>query len=245
MSLFITFEGGDGGGKSTQAALLTDRLKKSGKSVFYFQEPGTTLLGRMLRLWLSDPNRPLTLIPKPGAQLSFMEHAIDDHLLPNIILHGAAPRAELLAFTIARAQLVEEYLIPHLRNNNVVVCNRFADSTVAYQGYGRILPLKLVEMANEVATQGIKPDLTVLLDIAPEKGLARKFEADERDHFEKQVLDFHRRVRQGYLALAATEPERWLVVDAGQPKAKVAHVVWERVSRLLVEILGSENQVAE
>ena len=136
MSLFITFEGGEGGGKSTQANILVERLRKEKKwRVIYAEEPGTTLLGKMLKEWLRDRNRSLTLIPKDETQLSLVEQPLDDNLLPDILLHAVAPRAELLAFTIARAQLVEEIIIPNLKNNNIVVCNRYADSTTAYQGY--------------------------------------------------------------------------------------------------------------
>jgi len=233
MALFITFEGGDGGGKSTQAKVLVEHLQKENKRAIYAEEPGTTLLGKMLRVWLSHPGGPLTLMPKEGAQLSFLEDSIDDQLMPNIFTHAWAPRAELLAFTIARAQLVDEYILPNLRNDNVIVCNRFADSTVAYQGYGRGLDLKLVQMANEIATQGLKPNLTILLDLEPEEGLARKYGIEERDRFEEQVLAFHQRIREGYLKLATNEPERWLVIDATQPKEKITEIVWRRVSQLL------------
>jgi len=235
MSLFITFEGGEGGGKSTQANILVERLRKEKKwRVIYAEEPGTTLLGKMLKEWLRDRNRSLTLIPKDETQLSLIEQPLNDNLLPDILLHAVAPRAELLAFTIARAQLVEEIIIPNLKNNNIVICNRYADSTTAYQGYGRGLDLSLIKVTNDVATQGIKPDLTILLDLPPEEGLARKFGTREEDHFEKQVLDFHKRVRNGFLTLAKEEPERWLVVDATQPKDKIAGVIWERVSQMLL-----------
>jgi dTMP kinase len=115
---------------------------------------------------------------------------------------------------------------------NIVVCNRYADSTTAYQGYGRQLDLELVEIANNIATQGLKPDLTILFDIAPERGLIRKFGA-ARQNFEKEELEFHQRVRQGYLKLAANEPERWLVIDAEKSKEEIADIIWDRVSKLL------------
>ncbi len=232
MSLFITFEGGDGAGKSTQAQLLVKRLRKDNWQVIYAEEPGTTLLGRMLKEWLQDRDHSLTLIPKTGTQLSLLEEQINDHLLPDILLHGIAPRAELLAFTIARAQLVDEVIIPNLKNHNIVVCNRYSDSTTAYQGYGRGVNLELVEVANRIATQELKPNLTVLLDVAPSEGLSRKWHST-KDHFEKQVLDFHQKVRQGYLELAKAEPDRWLVVDAAQSRDKIAAIIWQKVSRLL------------
>lgn len=237
MALFITFEGGEGGGKTTQAKALVERLRKEKKyRVVYGEEPGTTLLGKMLRAWLRDPDRSLTLLPKEGAQLSLIDQPIDDTMLPNIFLHGAAPQAELLAFTIARAQLVEDFILPNLKRGSVIICNRYADSTTAYQGYGRGLDLKLVEIANNIATQGVKPDLTVLLDLAPEEGLARKWGTNKKDRFEKQVidlLDFHRRVREGYIELATKEPQRWLVVDASQSKEKIEEIIWQRVSQLI------------
>jgi len=234
MALFITFEGGEGGGKSTQANALAERLRKEKKwRVIYAEEPGTTLLGKMLKEWLRDRGRSLTLIPQEEMQLSLIEQSLDDNLLPDILLHAVAPRAELLAFTIARAQLVEEVILPNLKNDNIVICNRYADSTTAYQGYGRGLDLKLVEVANNIATQGLKPNLTILLDLPPEQGLARKWGTNKEDHFEKQVLDFHRRVREGFLELAREEPERWLVVDATLPKEKITEIIWQKVSQLI------------
>ncbi len=233
MSLFITFEGGEGAGKNTQASALVDHLRKEKRRVIYAEEPGTTLLGKMLKEWLRDRDHSLTLIPKKNTQLSLVEQPIDDNLLPDILLHAIAPRAELLAFVIARAQLVEEFIRPNLKNDNIVICNRYADSTIAYQGYGRGLDLKLVEMANDIATQGLKPNLTVLLDLVPEEGLARKWGTNKEDHFEKQVLDFHHRVREGYLKLAAGDPARWLIVDATLPKKEIENIIWQRVSQML------------
>lgn len=236
MSLFITFEGGEGSGKSTQANILVQHIKKNKLDVFYAQEPGTTLLGKMLREWLRDRDKALTLIPKDGSQLSLLEETLDslkDSLLPDILLHGAAPRAELLAFTISRSQLVEEVLLPNLKKGNIVVCDRYIDSTTAYQGYGRGLNLGLVNLANEIATQGLKPDLTILLDLTPEEGLSRKWKTNKTDHFEKQELDFHRRVREGYLKIASCEPSRFLVVDATLPKEKIAEIIWRRVEELI------------
>jgi len=234
MALFITFEGGEGGGKSTQANTLVERLRKEKiRHVIYAEEPGTTLLGKMLREWLRTRDRSLTLIPKDETQLSLIEQPLNDNLLPDILLHAVAPRAELLAFTIARAQLVEEVILPNLKNDNIVICNRYADSTTAYQGYGRGLDLKLIEMANNIATQGVKPNLTILLDLPPETGLSRKWGTNKEDHFEKQVLDFHRKVRNGFLTLVAEEPQRWLVVDATLSKEEITQIIWQKVSQLL------------
>jgi len=194
-------------------------------------------LGKMLKEWLRGRERSLTLIPEEGTQFALLE-TINNHSLPDILLHSAAPRAELLAFTIARSQLVEDVIFPNLVNKNVIVCTRYADSTTAYQGYGRGLDLDLVKIANEIATKGLKPDLTILLDLAPEKALARRWgtKANIDDHFEEQVvdkLDFHRRVREGYLELSEQEPERWLVIDADKDKEKISDEIWDRVSKLL------------
>ncbi len=235
MSLFITFEGGEGCGKDTQANTLVERLRKQKKwRVFYVEEPGTTLLGKMLREWLRNRNRPLTLVPEEGTQLALIETA-NDYSIPDIFLRAAAPHAELLAFTIARAQLVEDVLLPKLRDKNIVICNRYADSTTAYQGYGRGLDLKLVEIANTIATRGLRPDLTILLDLPPEKGLARKWGTAKEDHFESTELGFHQRVREGYLKLATADPQRWLVIDATQSKEEIARIIWQRVSQLVSE----------
>ena len=240
MALFITFEGGDGTGKSTQANELVERLRRQKKwRVIYAEEPGTTLLGKLLKEWLRGRDRSLTLIPGEGTQLSLLE-TMNNHSLPDILLHAAAPRAELLAFTIARTQLVEDIIIPNLQGKNIVVCTRYADSTTAYQGYGRGLDLNLVKMANNIATQGLRPNLTVLLDLAPEEALARRqgANANKEDHFEEQVidhLDFRKRVREGFLKLAAEEPSRWLVINANQSQEEIADIIWQRVSQLLTQ----------
>ncbi len=232
MALFITFEGGEGCGKSTQARALFERLRKQKKwGVSYAAEPGTTVLGKQVRQWLSKPGSPLEVIPVSAKQLALFDPD-GDNSPPKIQLHAESPQAELLAFTIARSQLVEEVILPRLKAQYIVICDRYSDSTTAYQGYGRQLDLKLVEMANNIATQGLKPNLTILLDIEPKAGLARKFGAT-RQNFEKEVLDFHQRVRQGYLELAKHEPERWLVIDAEKSKEEIAEEIWQNISPLL------------
>jgi dTMP kinase len=232
MALFITFEGGEGCGKSTQGVILFERLRKQKKwGVSYYQEPGTTVLGKQVRQWLRTPGSPLEIIPGSPKQLAFFES--DDNNSPPIIkLHAESPRAELLAFTIARSQLVEEVILPDLNHNYIVLCDRYADSTTAYQGYGRDLDLKLVEMANNIATQGLKPNLTILLDIEPNIGLGRKFGVT-RQNFEKEMLEFHKRVRDGYLKLIDLEPKRWLKIDATKSVEDIAGIIWQRVSKLL------------
>jgi len=233
MALFITFEGGEGSGKSTQASILAERLRKQKKwGVSYAEEPGTTLIGKQVREWLRGSGHPLIVIPGEETQLSLLANG-NGYSLPEIHLHADSARAELLAFTLARSQLVEDYILPKLKGKTIVICNRYADSTVAYQSYGRQLDLKLVKMANDIATQGLKPDLTILLDIPPEKGLSRKFGAIKK--FEREELEFHERVRKGYLELAANEQERWLVIDGTKNQEKIADIIWQRVSWLLAK----------
>jgi dTMP kinase len=202
LALFITFEGGEGCGKSTQSRLLWKKLTQQSIPVILTHEPGGTALGNEIRKALKR---------KGGSTIS--------------------PQAELLLFAASRAQLVAEVIGPALEDGNVVICDRFSHSTVAYQGYGRGLDLTIVETVNSVATGNLKPDLTILLDIPPEQGLARK--RNRKDRFESEDLGFHRRVREGYLRMAAAEPDRWLVIDASLPKGKIAGIIRDRVSRLL------------
>jgi len=143
-----------------------------------------------------------------------------------------SPLTELMLFNASRAQLVAEVIQPNLKNGKVVICDRYADSTTAYQGYGRELDLAMVKAVNKAATQGLTPNLTILLDILVEEGLARK-RTEKQDRFEQETLAFHQRVRGGYLKLAADEPERWLAINASQSKEKIAEIIWQRVSQLL------------
>ena len=203
MSLFITFEGGEGCGKSVQAKELYRRLSQLAIPVLLTHEPGGTPFGKKLGRWLK------------WAQGT-----------------GISPFVELMLFNASRAQLVTEVIKPSLEGGKVVISDRYADSTTAYQGYGRGLDLEMVKATNNAATQGVKPDLTILLDISPEKGLARK-RARRQDRFEQEEIAFHQRVWKGYLKMAADEPERWLVVDASQSKEKIAQIIWQGVSQLL------------
>lgn len=202
MSLFITFEGGEGCGKSVQARALYKRLSQLVIPVVLTHEPGGTSLSRKLGRWL--------------------KWAQDT---------GISPLAELLLFNTSRTQLVDEVIRPNLEKGKVVICDRYADSTTAYQSYGRGLDLEMVKAINNVATQGLKPNLTVLLDISVDEGLARK-KTKRQDRFERENIAFHQRVREGYLKLAASDPGRWLVVDATQSRAKIEQIIWQRVSQL-------------
>ncbi len=203
MSLFITFEGGEGSGKSVQARALYRRLLKQDIPVLLTHEPGGTPFGRRIGRWLK------------WAQNT-----------------DISPLTELLLFNASRAQLVAEVIKPALASGKVVISDRFDDSTTVYQGYGRGLDLAMVKAVNKAATQGLTPDLTVLLDAPVESCFARKG-GDKRDRFEREAVAFHDKVRIGYLKLAKDEPKRWLVVDADQSKAKIADIIWQRVSQML------------
>ena len=202
MGLFITFEGGEGCGKSTQSRLLLKKLEQRNIPVVLTHEPGGTALGNELRKALKR---------KRGSSIS--------------------PQTELFLVAASRAQLVAELIRPALEEGKVVICDRFTHSTMVYQGYGRGLDFTAIQMVNNMATGNLNPDLIILLDISPEQGLARK--RSLKDRFELEDLSFHRRVREGYLKMAVAEPDRWLVIDASLPKAKIAEIIWDRVSRLL------------
>jgi dTMP kinase len=202
LSLFVTFEGGEGSGKSTQARVLYRRLLKLGIPALLTHEPGGTPLGKQLRRWLKG------------------EGEID-------------PQTELLLFNASRAHLVSQVIRPALEKGTVVICDRFADSTTVYQGYGRGLDFALIEAVNNIATHGLHPDLTVLLDVTVEQGLDRK---SLRDRFEREETAFHQRVRQGYLEMAKREPGRWLVIDASLPRKEITRLIWERMEPILKNV---------
>jgi len=189
--MFITFEGSDGSGKTTQIHLLEDYLHRNGQNVLVTREPGGTDIGERVRQVLLD-----------------MEHEK---------MHA---RTETLLFNAARAQLIEEKIRPALAAGNVVLCDRFADSTVAYQGYGREQDIEELERLIDFATGGLRPDLTVYLDLPPEEGIRRKL-ADYQNRLDVQGLSFYRRVKGGYLRLIAQEPQRWAVIDASRPRDQV------------------------
>lgn len=185
----ITFEGPEGSGKSTQIRLLADALRTEGVNVLATREPGGTHIGNQIRTVLLDESH---------TEMS--------------------PRAEALLFNAARAQLVDQVIRPALSRGEIVLCDRYADSTLAYQGYGHGQPLEPLRQLGSYATGDLIPDLTIYLDIAPEEGLARKESGDaaEWNRMEQHTLDYHRAVREGYMALAAAEPDRWHIVDAAQ-----------------------------
>ena len=146
---------------------------------------------------------------------------------------GLTPRAELLLFEAARAQHVQDVIRPALERGDIVLCDRFTASTVAYQGYGRKLPLREIAQANRMAAGGAAPALTLLLDLPPDTGLRRDTTDPAGDRLRGERAAFHERVRRGYLAQAAADPERWLVIDATQPREAVLEAAWARIQALL------------
>ncbi len=194
--MFITFEGPDGGGKTTQVAMTVETLKAREHNVLLTREPGGTDIGNQIR------------------------HVLHD--MKNQAMH---PRTELLMYSASRAQIVEEVIKPQLAKGGLVICDRFFDSTYAYQGYGHGLDLTQLKQITEFATGGLKPDLTILLDIAPEDSLQRRLSSldkgGEWNRLDAMALDFHKRVRDGYHALVAAEPSRWVVINAAQSVEQV------------------------
>jgi len=198
--MFITFEGVEGAGKTTQIARLAARLRAAGRrDVLTTREPGDGPLGKELRS--------LALHPPMGMVVE--------------------PRAELLIMLADRAQHVGQVIRPHLDGGGIVLCDRYADSSVAYQGHGRGLDIGEVMHLNAYATDGLLPDLTVLLDLDPAVGLARQ---RERNVMEDQALPFHQRIRAGFRALARSAPGRWIVLDSSRPPDMVHEDIWAAVS---------------
>ncbi|GAA3711013.1 hypothetical protein GCM10022377_25640 [Zhihengliuella alba] len=203
--LFVVFEGGDGAGKSTQAARLAEALDAAGETVLRTREPGGTEIGEELRSLVLDHG------------------------------HGTVdPRTEALIFAAARAAHVEQVILPALAAGHVVVCDRYIDSSVAYQGVGRGLGVEDVLNVNRWATQGLIPHLTVLLDVDAAAGRRRRTvrDAGGADRLEAESDDFHTRNRRAFLDLAAGDPARYLVLDAGQGVDELAGAVLERVRGL-------------
>lgn len=209
MSLFITFEGPEGSGKTTQIEFLKSYLEEKGYPVLATREPGGTSIGDQIRAILLDPRN-------------------------TEMLAGS----EALLFSAARAQIVNQVIRPHLTRGGIVLCDRYADSTLAYQGYGHGLDVEMLRAITALATEGLKPDLTVYLDIDVEEGLRRKLTAhkasnSEWNRIDRQEMAFHHRVREGYLQMAGGEPDRWLVIDATQPVEAIQASIRARVEAKL------------
>jgi len=203
--MFITFEGPDGSGKSTQIKLLAEHLTGLGQNVLLTREPGGTEISEQIRNVLHDTRNKAML-----------------------------PRTELLLFSAARAQLIGQKVRPHLASGGIVLCDRYADSTLAYQGYGHGLEVETLRLITAFATDHLIPDLTLLFDLEPATGLQRRqTNGGEWTRMDDYALAFHRRVRAGYLELAKAEPERWVILDATRGveelQAEVRRIVESRL----------------
>jgi dTMP kinase len=190
--MFITLEGPEGSGKTSHVPHLVEFLREKGFKVFPTREPGGTSIGEQIREVL--------------------------HSMKNTEMH---PRTETLLYQAARAQFVEQVVRPRLTLGEIVISDRYADSTLAYQGYGHQQDLTQVRALIAYATGGLVPDLTVLLDLDIETGLKRKQNADEWNRLDAYTVEFHQRVRVGYMEMVKKEPKRWVVIDAGRPWQKV------------------------
>jgi dTMP kinase len=191
--MFITLEGPEGSGKSSQLPVLAEFLRQQGRAVLTTREPGGTPIGEQVR-----------------------------SVIMNLKNTGMDPRSEILLFCAARAQLVEEVIRPTLARGEIVLSDRYADATLAYQGYGHGLSLTVLRQLLNFATGGLSPDLTLLMDLPSEEGLRRKRSSGgEWNRLDAYELAFHQRVRRGYLELARQEPDRWCIIDATLPPEMV------------------------
>jgi dTMP kinase len=196
---FITFEGSEGSGKSTQSKLLSGYLRRKGFKVIFLREPGGTKISEKIRQILLDNKN-----------------------------DGMSRECEMLLYMAARAQVAREVILPALKSGEIVICDRFLDSTIAYQGYGLGIDIKAIKYIGNLATSGIKPDLTIFLDLPIKKGLKhRKF---KEDRIEKRAMCYHLRVRRGYLELVSAEQERIKIVKVDKDKRKTQSII-----RVLVE----------
>ena len=200
MSLFITLEGPEGSGKTTQAEQLAGYLRDQGFDVLLSREPGGTSISEQIRRVLMS--------------------------LDNTAMH---PRTEFLLFSASRSQHVQEVIRPHLAGGGLVISDRFYDASLAYQGYGHGLDLDTLRSITTFATGGLDPDLTLLLDLPVEEGLQRREQDGNWNRLDAYDLEFHHRVRQGYLAMAAAESERWVELDARQPP----DVIQDKIRRIV------------
>jgi dTMP kinase len=205
LSFFISFEGSEGSGKTTQIDLLATRLEREGYDIAVTREPGGTPIGEEIR--------------------HLLKHAESGR--------GMAPETELLLFAASRAQLVREVILPSLRQGKIILCDRFLDSTTVYQGVARRLSQDPVSVINRFAAGDVLPALTVVMDVPAEIGLARirHRPSELPDRLEQENIDFYQRVREGYLLLARSLPERFLVVDGSQPTAQIADQIWHEFKR--------------
>jgi len=202
--MFITFEGVEGCGKTTQARMLAAHLAERGVRTLVTREPGGAAISEQIRAILLDNKN-----------------------------DGMDPMAEALLYVASRAQFVAEIVRPALAAETVVICDRFADSTLAYQGYGRGLAIDTLRTLNGIATGGLAPDLTFLLDLPVAEGIARKRKEGNLNRLDNAGETFHERVQNGYHALAEVDPARWRVIDAGAAPSVVAEAIWSALSPLV------------
>jgi dTMP kinase len=221
LSLFITFEGVEGSGKTTQIQRLKKYLTQKRLPCKVTREPGGSSIGEKIRKILLNPD------------------------------HGEmTPTSELLLYEAARAQHVKEVIKPFLKKGGVVLCDRFSDATVAYQGHGRRMDLKWIERLNRLSSQGIRPDVTLLLDCPSNVGLKRALQRnrvlkqEKEGRFEKEEIQFHRRVRKGYLDIAKKQPDRVKVIDTREGEKKVFEKIRKIIDNL-IEVKGSRIQGAK
>lgn len=205
--LFISFEGGEGGGKSTQIRLLSERLQAEGSTVLQTREPGGTPLGEAVR--------------------NLLQH--DD------AGEGMHSLTELMLFAASRTQHVHQKIRPAIERGEIVLCDRFMDSTTAYQGAARKLDPEIVSTINQIAVDSVRPDMTILIDLDPKVGMSRVRARGngELDRMEQEAIEFFEAVRAGYLKLAAAEPERFLVLDGSEAIESLQAQIWEAVSKRL------------
>lgn len=203
-SLFITFEGQEGAGKSTQSKMLYDFLLSRGADVVLTREPGGTKIAEKIR-----------------------------HILKDRENDAIAKQTEALLYVAARAQLVEEVIAPRLAAGGIVLCDRFMDSTIAYQGFGNGIDIEHLTTISNFAARGLVPDLTFLLIVEPEVGLARKAAYKELDRIEAKAIDYHARVKKGYEHLAAKHPGRIAAIDGGLGVEDIHGIIKGRVAELL------------
>ncbi|HEX9019309.1 MAG TPA: dTMP kinase [Anaerolineaceae bacterium] len=211
--MFITFEGPDGGGKTSQIQALAGFLREKGYHIVTTREPGGTEIGDQVRQILMR--------------------------LDNTSMH---PRTEILLFLAARAQLVEQCIRPELARGTIVLCDRYADSTLAYQGYGHGVDLGQLRLLLNFATGNLWPDLTLLLDIDAEEGLQRRRSGGDWNRLDAYALAFHKRVRQGYHEMTRQEPQRWVMIDASQPFDDVQSHIREVVMQRLPDRAASQSE---
>ena len=209
--MFITLEGPEGSGKTSHIPPLVEYLREKGYVVFPTREPGGTSIGEQIRDVIHD--------------------------LKNVEIH---PRTETLLYQAARSQIVEQVIKPRLADGEIVISDRYYDSTIAYQGYGHQQNLEQIRQLVQYATGGLIPDLTVLLDLDVEVGLKRKKKGDEWNRMDAYTVEFHRRVRKGYHEMVKAEPNRWVVVDAEQKWESVQEELRKVIEGRLEKIEGLE-----